>query len=453
MGFYTSIRAYNRGMINMPSLLEPRLQRRYGQLVAEHLSPTQQIAAGLRSLPGITSSFASAQAAWRFFSNEDVELPTLAQPLLAHAREAVTRDCQRFALVVHDWSFLSYNGHEAKKDRVALSSKKDLGYELHSALVVSDQGDPLAPVHLSLRAKDGVHSTATQQVEPAPSQLDGLGPVMERVRGLGWTKAIVHIIDREADSVAHYRAWDQAGHRFLVRADNNRLVEHEGAECSLSKIPAWLRRRGLFRETRPVLYHGQATRQWVAEATIRLTRPAKPHRRDGKPRRTVPGKPLTLRLVVTEVRTDAGHVLARWLLLTNMPSEVSAADIALWYYWRWRIESYFKLLKSAGHHLEQWQQETAAALARRLLVAAMACVVVWQLERSKEPAAAPIRDLLVRLSGRQMKRKRPVTAPALLAGLWTLLSMLQVLEHYDLSELRDLAQQAGLGVFVKRKVV
>ena len=80
-------------------------------------------------------------------------------------------------------------------------------------------------------------------------------------------------------------------------------------------------------------------------------------------------------------------------------------------------------------------------------------MVVWQLERSKEPAAAPIRDLLVRLSGRQMKRNRPVTAPALLAGLWTLLSMLQVLEHYDLSELRDLAQQAGLGVFVKRKVV
>jgi hypothetical protein len=38
------------------------------------------------------------------------------------------------------------------------------------------------------------------------------------------------------------------------------------------------------------------------------------------------------------------------------------------------------------------------------------------------------REFLVRLSGRQMKRYRPVTAPALLAGLHLLLTMLEVLE-------------------------
>ena len=187
-------------------------------------------------------------------------------------------------------------------------------------------------------------------------------------------------------------------------------------------------------------YHGREANQWVAETTVRLTRPARPHRRDGCPRRAVPGKPLTVRLVVAEVRTAQGRVLARWLLLTNVSAAVTAAEIALWYYWRWRIESYFKLLKSAGHHLEQWQQETAAAVARRLLVVTMACVVVWQLERCTEPAAVALRQLLVRLSGRQMKRERPTTAPALLAGLWIFLSMLQVLEHYDLSELRRLVQ-------------
>ena len=57
---------------------------------------------------------------------------------------------------------------------------------------------------------------------------------------------------------------------------------------------------------------------------------------------------------------------------------VAAQTIAQWYYWRWRIENYFKLLKSAGQHLEEWQQTTAKAIASRLLVAATACVVVWR---------------------------------------------------------------------------
>ncbi|MEZ5477737.1 MAG: hypothetical protein R3E95_09720 [Thiolinea sp.] len=61
-------------------------------------------------------------------------------------------------------------------------------------------------------------------------------------------------------------------------------------------------------------------------------------------------------------------MLAEWFLLTNVAA-VDAATVALWYYWRWRIESFFKLMKSAGHQLESWQQESALAIAKRLLVA------------------------------------------------------------------------------------
>ena len=114
--------------------------------------------------------------------------------------------------------------------------------------------------------------------------------------------------------------------------------------------------------------------------------------------------------------------------------------MALWYYWRWRVESYFKLLKGAGLHLEHWQQETAAALAKRLLVASMACVVVWQVARGESPAAAEARRFLVRLSGRQMKWGVEATEPALLAGLWMLLALVRVLEHHDLNDLSRMAQ-------------
>jgi hypothetical protein len=73
-------------------------------------------------------------------------------------------------------------------------------------------------------------------------------------------------------------------------------------------------------------------------------------------------------------------------------------------------------------HREQWQQETAQALSKRLLVASLACEVVWRVARSAAPEAAAVRRLLVRLSGRQMKWGVESTEPALLAGLWVLLS-------------------------------
>jgi hypothetical protein len=118
---------------------------------------------------------------------------------------------------------------------------------------------------------------------------------------------------------------------------------------------------------------------------------------------------------------------------------VPAEQVALWYYWRWRIESFHKLLKSSGLELEEWLQESAGAIAKRLLVACMACVTVWQLQRQTTPAAQECQELLMRLSGRQTKRSRPVTTPGLLAGLSKLLAVLDVLEEYTPAELRRLA--------------
>ena len=130
------------------------------------------------------------------------------------------------------------------------------------------------------------------------------------------------------------------------------------------------------------------------------------------------------------------------MLLSNVsPAWATAAELASCSYWRWRIESFFKLLKSHGQQLEHWQQETGPAVARRLLVAAMACVTVWQLQADASPMAMELKSLLVRLSGRQTKRSRPHTAPALLAGLWVLLSMLALLEHCDLDRLKALVSE------------
>ena len=99
------------------------------------------------------------------------------------------------------------------------------------------------------------------------------------------------------------------------------------------------------------------------------------------------------------------------------------------------------MLKSHGQHLEDWLQQTGPAIARRLLVASMACMVVWGLQADESAEAVEFKTLLVRLSGRQTKRTRPHTAPAMLKGLWTLLSMMSVLQDTNLELLQQLAHR------------
>jgi hypothetical protein len=420
--------------------MDRRLQQRFWRLVREQMDAAQAIAAGLKALPSVGRAFASTQAAWRFYSNPRVTLPALAEPLRDAARTALTESSAPYALLIHDWSKINYRSHSTKTDQLQLTHVDDVGYELTTALLVDARtGVPLAPMELELRAADGVHTT--RRVTPAPPEahLQQILPTMRAARKWGLSKPLVHIIDREGDSLAHFREWTKHGQLLLIRMDDDRSVKFRGQRLSLKKVRNFLQEEGEFQPSREVEIRGQRGQQFVAEAEVVLYRPGRTRMPDGK-RKEIAGPPLTMRFIVVQVRNAIGNVLAEWFLISNVPSDVPAEQLALWYYWRWRIESFFKLLKSAGQQMESWQQESAAAIARRLLVAAMACVTVWHLQRQTSPLAVECQTVLVRLSGRQTKRTRPVTAPALLAGLHVLLQMLEILKHYSVSELHRLTE-------------
>ncbi len=84
------------------------------------------------------------------------------------------------------------------------------------------------------------------------------------------------------------------------------------------------------------------------------------------------------------------------------------------------------------------------AIAKRLLVASMACVTVWAIAADNSPEATELRAFLIKLSGRQMPHNRAFTNPALLAGLWVFLSLLEIRRAYsqeELDKLKATAQQ------------
>jgi hypothetical protein len=76
---------------------------------------------------------------------------------------------------------------------------------------------------------------------------------------------------------------------------------------------------------------------------------------------------------------------------------------------------------------------------RRLLVASMACALVWRLARSTAPAAPAARKLLQQLSGRQLAWGQEFTEEGLLAGLWVLLAVVEVLKERTPEDLQRLA--------------
>jgi hypothetical protein len=361
------------------------------------------------------------------------------------------RQCNRdFVLEIHDWCFPHYYSHASKTDQTVLSHSKDIGYELATGLLVDAvNGCPIAPIEQRLLAKEVVHSSR----QPAPAtdafRIDEVLPSMRYARGLNLGATLVHLIDQEGDSVAHLRDWDGDGHLFVVRVEGRPTVRHGGVRMSLAEAAATVKQRGRLEWCREILYEGNKAVQYVGQTEVVLDRKAQRHRRRGQPagkenRQRIPGKALRLRLVVAEVRSPDGQVLAVWYLLSNLPARVLDQEVALWYQWRSRVESYHKLIQSAGMQLESWQQETAERIAKRLAVASMACALGWLAARAGGEEGERLRTLAIRLSGRQIKAKTGWTLPALLVGMGLMMLIWRVLADAALvTEVLFLQQHFG----------
>lgn len=416
--------------------LEPRLIKRYHKLVRSHMSSSDLLSPGIRSTLSEHDSFSQVQAAWRFLNNDRCHLGELAKPILKSALESSKTHSVRYCLVAHDWSGMIYKSHASKKDRFGVHHEKELGYELQASLLLSDEhGGPLAPVALNLATQTKLLSTYRNETAREETHLEELASRINYLEEIGFNKTLVHIVDREGDSVQFMR--DLSNRKLLLRARSNSRVDYQGNSMRVDQLAKQLN----YTMSREISYKGKKANQYIAEAEVSITRVSQPKKRaaDGKKQR-LKGVPIKLRFVVSQVQDQQGNIVAWWYLLTNI-NEVSAGEIALWYYWRWSIETFFKLLKSAGMQLEAWQQESGEAIARRLLIACMACVFVWEIAEAKGAQAGELRKILVRLSGRQMKYGVPFTRPSLFAGLCSLLTTLDLLENNSVDELKQLLRE------------
>lgn len=406
------------------------------------MNPLASLAPALKDIASVQkTSFATTQAVWRFLNNENISFQQLNQPIQSLAIEQLTQSNHHYALVAHDWSQLQYIKHNNKLNRSKRTHENDKGYELQSSLLIdAETGLPIAPLDQTLCDANQCYSTFKNGDQAKETHLNALYEQIEHIGSLALDKKLVHIIDREGDSIAHLRLLDQYNHLFLIRGKEGNRVEYKGQELKLREVSDQISAV----QSQMIEYKGRREQLYIGETEISIVRDAKPKKKDETGKRITPqkGKSLTARLIVAEVKNEEGKLLSRWSLLSNVPSEISSVELATWYYWRWKIETYFKLLKQAGHDIESWLQTTPQAILRRLLIASMACVLTWRIQQSNDEQNSSVRAFLTRLSGRQQKRGARESAPAILAGLSVLLNTLQLLSEHSVDDLKAIAEIA-----------
>jgi hypothetical protein len=315
---------------------------------------------------------AELEAHYRLSNNERVHPGAILAPHHDKSWERAVAEPE-FRLVLHDTTDITFDGTVAR-DGLAYDGKKSHLYAHVSLCVGLDD----APV---IHGVVGVLFYAVALSRWQPLGLAADVPPLS-VGSERWSQAVrsahetappgsplVHVMDREADDYSLFSMIVEAGDQFVIRACQDRIVEHERTTLNLWLEDApWvlerevhLSRRVGHRAPRGMAAHParehRSARLAVRTDAVSIVKPVA--RRRGK----LPAA-LTLNLVeVVELDVPDGETPVHWRLLTTLPvsTPIELALVVDIYRKRWLIEEYFKALKT-GCAVEERQAESASAL-------------------------------------------------------------------------------------------
>ena len=404
---------------------------------------------GLKLLLKDTKQFAQVQAGWRFLNNDNVTIEALFKPIQKTLVKEIASQCSKFVLAMTDWSHIDYKHHTSKKELISENRKGNgikKGLDLQTTLAVSDMtGEPIAPIVHNLKTDKKFYSTYSDSIKLDTTHLEELALRAQWIaNNLQTDKKIVHIVDRESDSVGFMRDLTKIDALFLLRVKNNSKLYLPKEQIDI-KQGELAHRLPLGEKVQEIKFRKKNVSIYVNECDVEVKRDATKYiiQENGKKRlQKTSGDAIKARFVVERLVDENQQVVAQWLLVTNiLDKSVTAKTLATWYYYRWKIESYFKLLKSSGFNMEEWQQREPSALFRRLLVVSYSCVLVWKIANDTSKNAKKIREFLVLLSGRLVQKDKEFTHPALLAGLENYIQMLDLMSMFSRDELLDMKQE------------
>ncbi len=344
----------------------------------------------------MSGQMAKSVAAYRFFSNERIDMQSL---LHGHVEATLERMAQhKVVLAVQDTSTLNYTGLQATEGLGPINNKADksVGMMLHPTLAVSMDGTPLGLLDVQCWARDP---------EQKGKAKDRTNKPIEEKESYRWLRSyeaaavaqrecpdtmVVSVGDRESDI---YELFDLAYKsdnqpHVLVRADKGRKRKAKAANTQDDLAPLWemMGAQPVAGQQQVFVPGNGSRRARIAELEVRHCKVTL------KAPEPTPHKkgliPLELWAVyATEV--DPPEEVTRpleWMLLTTVPTETAdeAHERLRWYTLRWNIEVYFRTLKSGNRILDR-RLATADSLQACLAIdLVVAWRVYWLVKQGRE---------------------------------------------------------------------
>ncbi|VTU22621.1 Flagella-associated GTP-binding protein [Variovorax sp. PBL-H6] len=365
-----------------------RLRLKYQQLIHAMAHDAQEVAWAAKALADADLGFDAARELWRMASDENVLHKTVLQSLKAHAWSEVATGCDRHVLALGGQLGLKSNeGGDA--------------YGCESSLLLSDRdGGPLAAPNQWL-------STAGAGAAPAAAaRRAGLRP-LQWVAQQDFGKPVVHVLPR-LPAIEFMGELQTRGLAWLARAPGSTaIVDAAGGRGTLARLAL------SFGEAHPVRFKGKPALQAEAHAEVLL--------------RGEHGLP-ALRCVVTRVMEPKSRkILAQGYLLSNIGSEVDAAQLAQWQTWAAEAEPCFRLIRQGLQLVGGMGELGDPHMMKRVLIAGQASTTVWRLLHAQGEWAGRTRSLLSQLTGRRLRPDRAPSGNVLYEGVAKMFLLLEAL--------------------------
>jgi hypothetical protein len=347
------------------------------------------------------ADWAETKAAYRFFQNKNVDVERI---MSAHREKTSARATDHHTiLALQDTSYLVYTNHSKTKGlgKISMKNGKNVdkiyssGLVMHTCFAVTTQGTPLGLFDQKIFARQlrPEHERRTTGGRKVHDVL----PVEEK-ESYRWIKSleatmkvptktqIITVCDRECDFYDFFKIADKSSSAVLVRASQNRTVNKGSryAEKDVSKLWDYIISKpagGVYPidiSSRQKTRHCKGREARTAQMDVKFDSfKMNPPRNNPKHKTEALPDIQMYAIHALEKHPPEGEDPVEWMLLTNQPITTfsEACERLRWYSLRWRIEMYFKVLKS-GFRVESCRLGTADRLICYLTVMS---IVAWRL--------------------------------------------------------------------------
>ena len=367
---------------------DKRLGDRLKRIVNDFISSTQS------PINKVSGNWAGTKAAYRFFQNEKIDYTDI---ISHHAKSTNIRSSnESVILALQDTTYFNYTDHPNTEGLGLLSRftgkhKADIltkGIYMHCTLAVNTDGIPLGLLDQKITAREVLSKEKTA----LKKRSHNTALPIEEKESIRWldsmrvatsifsnkTDRLVTVADREADIYDLFLLAQKLNTNFLIRASKNRKINKTAVHSENSGELIWdfmksQNKLGSIQIELPKKENHPARKANCDLKISKITVLPPRHFKGDKSQKL--GLDL-FAIQVVETGPPKGVEKIDWTLYTNLPVNnfQEAVEKVKWYCLRWRIEVYFKVIKS-GFQVERCRLETADRLVRYLAVIS---VVAWR---------------------------------------------------------------------------